>query len=85
MRDVEFTIDDFGMTRFEKARLLGARALQLSMGAPMLVKLSKKELEEIKYNPIEIAKRELEAGVLPISVKRVFPHELNNKQEQEQS
>ncbi|MCD6464071.1 DNA-directed RNA polymerase subunit K [Candidatus Woesearchaeota archaeon] len=73
------------MTRFEKARLLGARALQLSMGAPMLVKLSKKELEEIKYNPIEIAKRELEAGVLPISVKRVFPHELNNKQEQEQS
>ncbi len=85
MRDVEFTIDDFGMTRFEKARLLGARALQLSMGAPMLVKLSKKELEEIKYNPIEIAKKELEAGILPITVKRVFPHELNNKQEQEQS
>lgn len=57
-------------TKYEKARLIGSRALQISMGAPFLVKLSEKELEEIDYNPIEIAKREFESGVLPITVKR---------------
>lgn len=79
MRNIELYIDDFGITRFEKARLIGARALQISMGAPILIKLSKKELEELKYNPIDIAERELEQGVLPITIKRVFPHGLNNK------
>ncbi len=57
-------------TRYEKARLLGARALQLSMGAPMLVEVPKKQLEEIRYNPLEIAKLEMAAGVIPIEVKR---------------
>ena len=57
-------------TKFEIARLLGSRGLQLSMGAPMLVKLTKKQLEEINYNPIEIAKIELKKGVLPITVRR---------------
>ena len=57
-------------TRYEKARLLGARALQLSMGAPMLLELPKKKLEEIRYNPLEIAKLEMEAGKIPIEVKR---------------
>ncbi|MCL4399443.1 DNA-directed RNA polymerase subunit K [Candidatus Parvarchaeota archaeon] len=51
--------------KFEKARLIGARALQLAMGAPALVKVNKKE---DRY--IEIAKRELEKGVIPITVKR---------------
>lgn len=51
--------------KFEKARLVGARALQLSMGAPPLVKVNKKE-----DSYIDIAKRELEKGVLPITVKR---------------
>ncbi|MCL5106702.1 MAG: DNA-directed RNA polymerase subunit K [Candidatus Parvarchaeota archaeon] len=51
--------------KFERARLVGARALQLSMGAPVLVKVNKKE-----DTYIEIAKRELEKGVLPITVKR---------------
>lgn len=57
-------------TRYEKARLLGARALQISMGAPMLVEIPKKKLEEIRYNPLEIAKLEMEAGKIPIEVKR---------------
>jgi DNA-directed RNA polymerase subunit K/omega len=43
------------------------------MGAPFLLKLEKKELEGLKYNPIEIALREFEEGVLPITVRR--PHE----------
>ncbi len=64
-----------GHTKYERARIIGSRALQLSQGAPMLIKLSKKELEEIKYDPIEIARREFETGVIPIDVKRVLPHE----------
>ena len=60
-------------TKFEKARMIGSRALQISMGAPCLVKLTKKQLEEIKYNPIEIAKIEYEKGVLPIAIRRPYP------------
>lgn len=51
--------------KFEAARLIGARALQLAMGAPALVKVNKKE---DRY--MDIAKREMEKGVLPITVKR---------------
>lgn len=57
-------------TKYEKARMIGSRALQLSMGAPFLVKLSAEDLERIKYNPIEIALLEFEEGVLPITIKR---------------
>ena len=57
-------------TKYEKARMIGSRALQLSMGAPFLLKLSKKELEKIKYNPIEIALQEYDANVLPMTVVR---------------
>lgn len=62
-------------TKYERARIIGSRALQISMGAPFLVKLSKKQLEEIEYNPMKIAKKEFEAGVIPITVKRVLPHQ----------
>jgi len=57
-------------TKYEKARIIGSRALQLSMGAPFLIKINQKELEKIKYNPIEIAKIEFEKDVIPIAVKR---------------
>lgn len=60
-------------TKYEKARMLGSRALQIAMGAPFLVKLNKKELEAIKYNPIEIAKKEFEEGIIPITVERPLP------------
>ena len=60
-------------TKYEVARMIGSRALQISMGAPVLVKLSGKELETIGYNPIEIAKKEFDAGVLPITVRRPLP------------
>ena len=60
-------------TKYEIARMIGSRALQISMGAPFLVKLSEKDLEEIGYNPIEIAKKEYEADILPISVRRPRP------------
>lgn len=50
-------------SRYEKARILGARALQVSYGAPVLV-----ETEESQ--PILIAAEEYDAGVLPFSVRR---------------
>ncbi|MBI2102270.1 DNA-directed RNA polymerase subunit K [Candidatus Woesearchaeota archaeon] len=57
-------------TKYEKARMIGSRALQLSMGAPFLVKLDATELKKMNYDSIEIALREYDAGVLPITVKR---------------
>lgn len=63
-------------TKYEKSRIIGSRALQISMGAPFLVKIDKKKLEEIKFNPIEIAKLEYEKGIIPITVKRPLPHEV---------
>ncbi len=60
-------------TRYETARIVGARALQISMGAPFLIKFNEKELEELKYNPVEIAKREFKEGIIPITVRRPYP------------
>ena len=57
-------------TKYEKARMIGSRALQLSMGAPFLVKLSVAELEKMRYDPIAIALMEFDEKVLPITVKR---------------
>ena len=52
------------LTRFEKARLLGARAIQISMGAKPKVELGD------SLDPIDIAYKELEEGVLPLDVIR---------------
>ncbi|MBS1266892.1 MAG: DNA-directed RNA polymerase subunit K [Candidatus Woesearchaeota archaeon] len=65
-------------TRFEKARMLGSRALQIAMGAPFMVKISKKKLKQLKYNPIEIAKIEFEKDALPMTVKRPLPKKKAN-------
>lgn len=62
-------------TKYEIARIIGSRALQISEGAPFLIKFTTKQLEEMKYNPLEIAKTEFEAGKIPISIKRALPHE----------
>ena len=62
-------------TKYEMARMIGSRALQIGMGAPFLIKVTPKKLEELKYNPVEIAKLEFKEGVLPITVKRILPHE----------
>ena len=52
-------------TRFERARILGARALQISLGAPILC-----DIEPTLIDPVEIAEREFAAGVIPITVRR---------------
>lgn len=69
------TEDEMEYTKYEKARLIGSRALQISMGAPFLVKLSPSDLKKIGYNTVEIAKQEYNEGVLPITVKRPMPGE----------
>ena len=61
------------LTKYEKARIIGARALQISMGAPFMLKFSKKDIEDMHYNTIELAKREFAAGVVPIGIRRVLP------------
>jgi len=66
-------------TQYEKARILGARALQIAMDAPILLKIDKKELENLKYNPLKIAELELDADVLPITVRRPMPKKKEGK------
>ncbi|MDR3222169.1 MAG: DNA-directed RNA polymerase subunit K [Methanobrevibacter sp.] len=52
------------LTRFEKARILGARSIQISMGAKPKVNIGD------SLDPIDIAMLELEAGVLPLDIIR---------------
>lgn len=64
----KITIGPPKITRFEKARVVGARALQISMGAPILV-----EVSEGFTGPIQIALKELAADILPMTVRRTLP------------
>ena len=50
-------------TRYERARILGARSLQLAQGAPAFIEADESE------SPLDISKRELENDKLPITVK----------------
>ncbi len=52
-------------TRFERARILGARALQISLGAPILI-----DIPPSLVDPVEIAEREFAASRIPITVRR---------------
>ena len=56
------------LTRFERARVTGARALQIALGAPLLLKAPKNLTK-----PIDLANMELEAGILPITIRRKMP------------
>lgn len=56
------------LTRFEKARIVGARSLQIAMGAPLLV-----EQPENLVGALDLALAELEAGVLPMTIRRALP------------
>jgi len=57
------------LTRFERARIIGARSLQLAMGAPFFV-----PLDETTKDPIVLAMVELAAGALPLSIRRSLPN-----------
>ena len=66
-------------TKYEIARIMGARALQIAMDAPLLLKIEKKELEEINFDALKIAEKEFYANILPISVKRPLPRKKEEK------
>ncbi len=50
-------------TRFEKARIIGARALQISMGAPVML-----EVPQTMIDPVLIAQLEYDSGLIPINI-----------------
>ena len=58
------------ITRFERARIVGARALQLSMGAPVLLQMENLDAK----SPLVIAEMELRAKFLPLSIRRTMPN-----------
>ncbi|KFD56068.1 hypothetical protein M514_03192 [Trichuris suis] len=55
------------MTKYERARVLGTRALQIAMGAPIMVEL------EAETDPLEIARKEMRAQRIPIIIRRYLP------------
>lgn len=55
------------MTKYEKARILGTRALQISMNAPVLVEL------EGESDPLAIAMKELSQKKIPLMIRRYLP------------
>ena len=57
------------LTRFEKARIMGARALQLSLGAPTFIEIPKNATSSL-----EIAMEELNQRVIPIVIRRTLPN-----------
>ena len=58
----EVTIGPAKLTRFERARIVGARALQIAMGAPIII------VPEARAGPIDIALLELDTGTLPLTI-----------------
>jgi DNA-directed RNA polymerase I, II, and III subunit RPABC2 len=68
MSNNKITVGPPKVTRFEKARIVGARALQISMGAPILV-----DADEAVSNPIGIAVKEIDVAILPITIRRTLP------------
>ncbi len=56
------------LTRFERARIIGARALQVTLGAPILA-----EIPDSMSDPVDIALAELEGDVLPMTLRRALP------------
>lgn len=65
----EIVIGPKRLTKYERARIIGARALQLSMGAIPLIPIEELEARD----PLVIAEEELKRGALPISIRRTLP------------
>jgi len=66
-------------TKYERARILGARSLQIAMNAPLLIKISDDDLEKINFNALNIAEIEFNSNALPISIKKPFPKKKDTK------
>jgi DNA-directed RNA polymerase subunit K len=66
-------------TKYEIARIIGARALQIAMDAPILIKMTEADLKEIKYDALKIAEREFNENALPITIHRPTPQKRKDK------
>lgn len=64
-------------TKYETARIIGARALQITMGSPLLIKVDEEKLQKINYSAIELAKEEFRKNILPITIKRPLPKKVS--------
>jgi DNA-directed RNA polymerase subunit K len=62
-------IEKKDFTKYEKTRIIGARALQISMDAPLLTEIGADILEGFNYDSMKIANEEFEREVLPITVR----------------
>ena len=71
--------EDF--TKYEVARIIGARALQIAMDAPLLLKVSDEDLKAMQYDALKIAEKEFSEGVLPITIHRPQPRRGKDKLE----
>lgn len=60
-------------TKYEKARIIGARALQISQGVKILIELNEEDLKALRYDPVAIANKEFEKDLIPIDVIRKLP------------
>ena len=58
------------LSKYERTRVVGERAIQISMGAPPLVEVG------ILENPVDIAEKELREKKIPYIIKRVLPNGL---------
>ena len=70
-KNKEILIGPNSLTRFEKARITGARSLQLSYGAPLMI-----PVDTADFSSISIAIDELDKKILPISIRRILPNGL---------
>ncbi len=69
LTDGKISIGPPTLTRFEKARIMGARALQLSLGAPPFI-----PIPDTAQTSLDIAMEELEIKAIPITIRRVLPN-----------
>ena len=60
-------------SKYERARIIGARGLQISMDAPLLIDVSESDLGAMNFDALRIAEKELDSGVLPISISKPMP------------
>ncbi len=70
---------EHSFTKYELARIIGARALQITMDAPLLLKISEEKLKELKYDALKLAQLEVTEGVLPIAISRPTPRKRKEK------
>ncbi len=58
-------------TKYERARIIAARALQLELNAPFMIKIDDETLKKLNYDPVRIAELEYQKGAVPLKIRRI--------------